>query len=165
MWVFNSSAVVGAVCMSPNNVPMSSSPPLDTTSCCTMVRAWNLHCRYGTMLWAHRAPPHSRNTPKNWTHVITWAETSKMVFFQLQLSQWYGSLFSHQYAECAVGYYGTYNKCTACPKGTYQDTANQASCKQCENDKVTTAEASKAASACSKLTLALFTHQNFHICR
>ena len=76
-----------------------------------------------------------------------------------------GSLFSHQYAECAVGYYGTYNKCAACPKETYQDTANQASCKQCENDKVTTAEASKAASACSKLTLALFTHQNFHICR
>ena len=57
---------------------------------------------------------------------------------------------------CAVGYYGTSTKCTACPKGTYQDTIAESSCKQCSGDKVTTATASTATSACSKLLFLIF---------
>ncbi|CAN7990248.1 unnamed protein product [Ixodes pacificus] len=63
MWFLRCSARGGAVCMSPSRVPMSSSPPLLSTSCCTTPRACWRHSRYGTRLWAHRAPPHSRNTP------------------------------------------------------------------------------------------------------
>ena len=55
-------SVVGAVCMRPRSVPMSSSPPDVSTSCCTSVSACCRHSGYGTMLWAQRAPPHSRNT-------------------------------------------------------------------------------------------------------
>ena len=47
----------------PSSVPMSSSPPGDSTSCCTMFNACCRHSGYGTMLCAHLAPPHWWNTP------------------------------------------------------------------------------------------------------
>ena len=54
-----------AVWIKPNNVPVSSSPPVHRTRWRTTVNAATRHNRYGIILCANLAPPCSRNISKN----------------------------------------------------------------------------------------------------
>lgn len=63
MSVFSCSSVGGAECISPNKVPISSSPLGDNTNCWMIIRACCRHWGYFTMLCTHLAPPNSLKIP------------------------------------------------------------------------------------------------------
>lgn len=63
MSVFSCSSIGGAECISPNKVPISSSPLGDNTNCWMIISACCRHWGYFTMLCTHLAPPNSLKIP------------------------------------------------------------------------------------------------------